>query len=263
MKKLLICLLSLSLLLCGCGPKEPEYDADLLEYPGLRWGMTLEEVQSALGFSDADILDSAIGTFNPERPTSPAYHNYSVGNLEIFGFPTAQVILRFYEYAGHEPGLGEMVVYFPDGYEGSDATDMDALRRTLTEHYGEKAEVVTMVSWDDWSGEVQKDEYPYPGDDPCYWVAKTTVRDLLTEEELEKLHGISNASRAEAGLDRNLPSLEEFCQTQENAAVTLNLRTYEEGDYLDWLREQGATSQVLTVDAQLVVHLQTIDRYFE
>ncbi len=248
---------------CMLADPAPDYDADLLEYPGLRWGMTFEEVQAALGFSDADILDSAIGKFNPEQPVSPAYHNYSVGNLKIFGFPTAQVILRFYEYAGHEPGLAEMVVYFPDGYEGSASTDMDALRKTLRSHYGEKAEVVTQVRWDDFSGEVQREEYPYPGDDPCCWVAKTTARDLLTQEELEKLHVISNASRAEAGLDKILPSFEEFCQTQENAAVTLDLRTYEEGNYLDWLREQGGTSLTVTFSAQLVVHSQAIDRYFE
>ncbi len=249
----------------GCMLVEPvvKYDADLLEYPGLRWGMTFEETQAALGFSDGDILESAHGELHPEQPVAAAYHEYGVANVEIFGFPAKLVILRFHEYYGHEPGLAQMEVYFPDGYDGSAATDMDALRKTLTEHYGEKAESVTKVSWNAISGGVDVTEYPYPGDDPSYWVSKITARDLLTQEELERLHVISNESRGEAMPDRKLPDFEEFCQTQENHAVTMNLRTHAEGKYLDWVREQGGTGLVLNFDAQLVVHTLAIDRYFK
>ena len=56
MKKLIVCVLILSLVLCGCAEKR-DYDPAKMEYPGLRWGMSPEEVQGALGFSDADIVE--------------------------------------------------------------------------------------------------------------------------------------------------------------------------------------------------------------
>lgn len=263
MKRMLAVALLLLLLLCACGGEKNESDPAMLEYPGLKWGMTLEEVQEALGFADGDILDSQAGVPDPQRPVAAAYHDYSVGNLKIFGLPTARVVLRFHEYTGHEPGLAEMVVYFPDGYDGSAATDMDALRKALTGQYGKKAQAVTTVSWNNVTGEVDRKEYPYPGDDPCYWVTKTTAGELLTREELEKLYAVFCDSQSQARPDAVLPTLEEFSRSQENHAVTLELRTQAEGQYLDWVREHGGTGLVLTFNAQNVVHSQAIDRYFE
>ena len=259
MKKLLVILLCLALLLCGCGAKEPEYDG-LMEYPGLQWGMTFEEVQAVLGFTDGDILESKQEELDPERPTMPAYHKYTVENVEIFGFPTAQVILRFHEYTGHAPGLAEMVVYFPDGYEGSQTTDVDALRRVVEEHYGERVMAVPSVRWDYDSGELVRREHLFDGDDVRYWVSGTTVRDHLNEAELELLYAAATDDRKKSD---NIPTFDQFCQSQENPAATLELKIDTDEEAFATLRESGMTGLRLFFDGKQIVHALAVDRFSE
>lgn len=258
MKRLLICFLVLGLLLSGCGA-----EAGLLEYPGLQWGMTFEEVRTVLGFSEGDILDSRHWELDPERPAMPGSHDYTVEGLEMFGFPTAQVVLRFHEYTGHEPGLAEMVVYYPDGYEGGPDTDVEELRRVVKEHYGERVMAVPSVHWDERTGELVRKDYPYTGDDICYWLSGTTAREHLSEEELRKLYDAVIESRRGSDYSGKLPSFEQFCQTLEEPATMLGLEIEEDADALRVRRQQGQTSLRLFFDGELLVNIRAADRYYE
>lgn len=262
MKKVIVCLLVLSLLLCGCADKTG-YDPELLEYPGLTWGMTFEEVQAILGFADADILDSRSGELDPEHPSLPVYHNYSVGDLEMFGFPVSSVELEFQEYTGHEPGLSQIVVYYPDGYAGGPSTDVEALRKVLQEHYGERVMAVPSVRWNYLTGKMYREEYPYTGDDICYWLSGTTARDHLSLKELQSLYDAVTASYEESGYGENLPTFEEYCQCQENPAVMLGLEIEQEADQIAGRHENGKTGLRLFFEAELLVNFRAIDRYFQ
>lgn len=175
----------------------------------------------------------------------------------------SSVELEFQEYTGHEPGLTQMVVYYPDGYEGGPSTDVEALRKVLQEHYGERVMVVPSVRWDYFSGKMRREEYPYTGDDICYWLSRTTGRDHLTQTELEQLYAVVTASHVEAGRGENLPTFEEFCQSQENPAVMLGLEIEQEADQIARKHEIGYTGLRLFFDAELLVNFRAIDRYFK
>lgn len=260
MKKLIVILLVLSLLLCGCAGGQ-DYDPKLLEYPGLHWGMGFEEVQKVLGFTDGDIVEKKLDQLNPERPEVPAWHRYTLENVQIFGFPTAQVELRFHEYTGHGLGLAEMVVYFPDGHGGTEATDLDALYDVLREHYGEWAEVIPSVVWNHHSGELEQNEYISDSDNRG-WISETTGRDHLSEAELKQLYDIMAAGRTSSDGTLKHPSFEQFCQSQENPAVKLWLEIERDEEVLSMRHKYGATGLRLSFDAELLVNFRAIDRFF-
>lgn len=262
MKKLIVFVLILPMLLCGCTDKV-DYDPNLLEYPGLHWGMTFEEVQTVLGFTDGDILEKDLDQLDPEQPAVPAWHRYTVENVRIFGFPTAQVELWFYEYTGHGPGLAEMVVYLPDGHGGTEATDLDALCDVLQEYYGEWEEVIPSVMWNHHSGELERNEYICDSDDNRGWISKTTGRDLLTEAELERLYDTLAAGWTGSDSTMKYPTFEQFCQSYENPAVKLWVEVERDEESLAIHRKYGRTGLRLFFNARLLVDVEAIDRYFE
>lgn len=141
MKKLIVFVLSLSLLLCGCAEKR-DYDPAKMEYPGLRWGMSPEEVQGALGFSDADIVE--VSEDHNEDVTNAPYWERAVGvqGVTAFGQKTTLVILGFRDYTqtGGSFGLVEVRLFYPDGYDGTQMADIQALSAELERHYGPAGE---------------------------------------------------------------------------------------------------------------------------
>ena len=137
--------------LAGCNqaaPKE-EQDPRLLNFPGLQWGMTPDEVRDALSLEvDQEQEDSL--------ETGDLYA--FAGSMEFFGAEGAYVIFRFWDCNGDGTfSLSDVAAWLPA------STDMDALRDAMVEYYGTPAK-----------------DYP----SQTTWESELLRQDIMSEEDL-------------------------------------------------------------------------------
>lgn len=141
MKKLIVCILILSLLLCGC-TEQQSYDPAKLEYPGLHWGVSPEEALDVLGKTRADIIEESVD--KNEDVGNANYWDYGIAvhGVEAFGQETTLMLLNFRDYTktGESYGLTELRFCYPDGYDGTQMADMAALAAELDRLYGAAGE---------------------------------------------------------------------------------------------------------------------------
>lgn len=264
MKKLIVCVLLLSLLLCGCTAKQWEAEPALFEYPGLKWGMKSEDVQTVLGYSNAVLGNTEI--LNEGTENEFKVHWYSIGKVEMFGLPTSLVILRFMEYPGCTPGLCGIRICFPDGYGGGPTTDMEAVKAMLFEQYGAPRESYTMPSWDWKQGTLhERQSKVEQKEDNTVWYSAVTGDQLLSDEQMEKLYGLMTEKWAAEGHD-HVPTLEQYRQLRAAPAATMYLRTFHilrDHPLTGEAREKGATEFVLDISGGTVVDHLNVNRFFE
>lgn len=263
MKKLLICALALALLLCGCGGSS---DPDLLEYPGVKWNMTLDEVQSVLGFSDGDIVEEY--TSEPSENSLQEYteYQYQVSGLTMFEQESRTMILTFHAYPGHEPGLAQIEIFYPDGYDGTEAADLAALEAKLTELYGQRATRHVLYNWAYWEGEMQDLSEDYP-EDKVVWLSRTTQLDLMSKDQLESMYTLVTDRWTANGYGDNLPTMEEYRQTIDVPLASIDLRQtfsyFSQLGITDEDRAMGFTDYVLSMSGTTYISALYLDRYFE
>ena len=140
---LCIILLTLCLCLTACSNNTPDLvvgDPALLEFPGLQWGMTPEEVKDALHLSENQIaMDQMI---NHTEGSSFEQWVLVAHDLEFFVREIQGAYFTFYRYAGDEFGLAQVKLYYPDD------TDMLELGDELLDIYREDSTEKTAVSFD-------------------------------------------------------------------------------------------------------------------
>ena len=144
------------------------YDTALLNYPGLDWGMTIEEVKAALGFGD-DAITSV-----EEREINVT--TYCVENLDYFGLPTESVVFSFSSLAMFEDverGLYEVIVHLPDD------TDMEKAKQTVTAYYGDPIDSYSCMTEDGYTITQNSEK----GND--LWVSEATSGNTFSEAEQE------------------------------------------------------------------------------
>lgn len=117
------------LISCATNPKwtEPKVDdPTLLEFPGIKWGATMEEVKETLNITEEQI--------SSERTESPN-HSEDTGDLivtdiTLFGVEVPIAGFEFRANPGQEVRLFRITVCLAED------ADMDKMRETLTEVYG-------------------------------------------------------------------------------------------------------------------------------
>ena len=97
-------------------------DPTMLEFPGLKWGASVEEVKDALNLTDKQVIaDEAVGTQD---------RRLTVSGLEYFG---SQVERAVFVFAGNDDTVTELytlrLIY-------ADGTDMAQIRDNMKEIYG-------------------------------------------------------------------------------------------------------------------------------
>jgi len=97
-------------------------DPTMLEFPGLKWGASVEEVKDALNLTDEQVIaDEALGTQD---------RRLTVSGLEYFG---SQVERAVFVFAGNDDTVTELytlrLIY-------ADGTDMAQIRDNMKEIYG-------------------------------------------------------------------------------------------------------------------------------
>ncbi len=169
--------------------QEPQMsDPGLLEYPGLKWGMTVDEAKSALNISDDMIIEEK------------AYDNewrLALSGSEQFGVDAENILLRFYQYDDRTELYHVQVTY-------AEGTDMTAVRDNLAEIYGpgtdygftnyeiDNGTVRSFIDWNHTSS-TQFDssieanaKNPNPTDEINHRWASTVGSEVFTEEEVER-----------------------------------------------------------------------------
>ncbi len=120
MKKIrgIMIVIFIALLLNACVQKEVGHTD--LEFPDLKWGMTLEETLSAGGIAEEEIIDSK-GEYDSI---------YYVEDYEVFGEKSDGVSFGFVDMGNGKQGLWEVIVRYPDD------ADMDQVLEKMTKAYG-------------------------------------------------------------------------------------------------------------------------------
>lgn len=137
--------------LAGCNQAAPreEQDPRLLNFPGLEWGMTPDEVRAIHPLENEQTQEDS-----PEF----ADHIAVYGEMEFFGVEGALVLFHFYDnnYDG-KFSLHNVEVRLPA------STDMDAVRDAMAEYYGTPAE-----------------DYP----SRTTWESELLCQDIMSEEDI-------------------------------------------------------------------------------
>ena len=185
-------------------PKEAKPDVSLLEFPGLKWGMTPEEVKAALDISEDMILEEA-------RIASNGEFRLTVSGSKYFGADAEAIMFRFYEY-GEKTVLWNVNVHYAAG------TDMTVVRDNLIEIYGPGTDYgftnyelhrspgetdYTVQSYIDWNflpidSSLRSIEYgtsieenakhPNPPDELVHrWASRVKGSSVIPSDDLEKL----------------------------------------------------------------------------
>ncbi len=247
MKKLFACLLTLSLLLCACSAA-PESDPKLLEYPGIPWGSSPEQVMEVLNIREADLFQVA------EDSESDAldYDTYAfqILGLEMFGHTSVSAIFQFRDYTrSGNYGLGEIIIYYPDGYH-AEAVDRTAVQAELEKLYGPALEQYNTYTW-------TGTDLNRTGHWPTYplWHSETTLFDLMTPEELE-LYKAARLKVLESRDAEVLPGEEELQLLEDTnvSRITFPEQTNRTAELSDQEREENLwTDNELTLNGRMVI----------
>ena len=166
---LCFCYLLAACLLCSCQPRLSSYE-DMLNYPGLTWGMSPDQVKSALSLPDETTLQQTSDGFS--------YFEYTPDE-EVFGQVPGQIGILF----GTEKEELTMVRVL---YQGRTEEQIQTIKSALMENYGPLEDEV-VISVREGSPELTIETFHNKGSkDKFYWMGKETLKDILTPEQAER-----------------------------------------------------------------------------
>ena len=179
---LIAALLILILCITACA-KAPNPDVALVEFPGLKWNDTSEQVIEKLKLTEDQILENAM-----QIPAEDAAKTeYDVWNLTItdWTFLHSKVVggqFTFVRYPGCAFGLMRVQLYLADD------TDMNALRAEMKKEYGEVS-TDPRPAYTIWDGKIEASESGIKRRDdgfPHYWYASVTGTEVLSAQAVER-----------------------------------------------------------------------------
>lgn len=183
----------------ACTPNSPSSadgsSTELLNYPGLSWGMTPQEVISAL-----HLREDQVQSMDDDSSFRVGY----IPEDEIFGLKPANIIFDFIS-VGSEQKLYKVSVTYPEG----SSENIGTVKTSLEEYYGTLQEEVILgpnTLLPDPDPEAMTVFQNQLNGDEFYWVSDRKLRDLSwTEEE---------AARAQKHRQEQAPS-EDFWKDDE------------------------------------------------
>ncbi len=250
MKRMLLVLL-VALILVGCTPGAEVDEA--LNYPGLSWGMTYEEVAKILHISPDQVLRS--WEYNQGSCLVQAY---TVSELELYGRPAPVATLRFYSYHDEVCGLGQLIICYPED------TDREELRADLSKHYGNDVRSWTESSWDYFQEKMVTTERTVP-EGSNQWRSEVSMLEATDLEFLERIYPRVMAQRKEDGFEK-LPTFEQYLTGLDGSVCTVTLfRNYSEQHHplTELELEQGWTNCVVTVSGMNYLYAKNVEHILE
>ena len=258
-------LCALAVVLCVvaavCLLTNPKTDTvDQLEYPGLEWNMSPEEVKNALGITDEDIVQ--VTDSPPDEITSYYFYAFTLNEFTCFGqkAKAAGFIFTDHTGTGQYLGLNKIQIFFPDEQDEEPA-DMDSLRAALTERYGECTQSDTYLRLLSAVREVSViSEGPN-----CTWLPRVRAGDWMTDDQVDQiLQYYQNCYAALEGTSSNvlrysMEDLERVIRQYPLVTMTCieNASTrYAFPSIADTFRENGGTDYMLLFEAMPLVQLR-------
>lgn len=175
--------LVICLFLTACSIKPSELTVDdsaLLEVPGLKWGMTPEEVKEALSLSDKQMATDQM--VDSAKELSFDEWVIIADDLDFFDCEIQGVYFHFYRYAGDEFGLAKVELYYPDD------TDIPTLKDELINIYGEGATEKITVSFDSEGNPSYTDMTKvWKGLYEQWWESKSILTTVFSKEEQDAI----------------------------------------------------------------------------
>lgn len=203
---------------------QPKLDDALLEFPGLKWGDTPEQVIEKLKLTEDQILDNAM-----EIPAEDSAETvYDVWNLVItdWTFLDSEVVgayFTFIRYPDRNFGLMNVQLYLAED------TDMNALREEMADLYG-AGSADPKPYYTIWDGKIEKHESIVKQTEdgfPYYWYATVTGTEVLSAQAVEEYVEYMTNSDMPASrevvieyLDK-VPVVQLACATKNLAASSL------------------------------------------
>ena len=184
MKRIIACVLvlcGLSILMFGCA-KESDINVSFCEYPGLKWGMTVDEVRAALNLEEDQISAEYIG-----EKTS----RLVVKDLTLFDNQVEIALFNFlppergqYGLVPSELGvfgLANVEVYFTED------TDMARVCDAIIEIYGDDVSSVPAYYLRD--GEVVEEIWARPdaAEFGHWWTGNSKIEDVIPAEKMQEV----------------------------------------------------------------------------
>ena len=117
-----LCMVLIIALLAACSKDTTADNISLLEFPGVNWGTTVEEVKAALKVKDEQIIQDEF--------TSSSEHQLVLTNVEFFGGKVELAYFKFTNLTGGVPVLYDIRLNY------SADTDMAVIRDNLIKLYG-------------------------------------------------------------------------------------------------------------------------------
>ncbi|HIR64203.1 MAG TPA: hypothetical protein IAB92_03185 [Candidatus Faecousia faecigallinarum] len=116
----LLCVILFCFFLAACAGGAQEEENTLLEYPGVSWEATPEEVIQAMGFPAGEVLTETVEDG----------YNLGMENWDCFGQEAQRIVFHFEaDEAGRDRLHAIEITYPEDG-------DMDAVRQAMEAEYG-------------------------------------------------------------------------------------------------------------------------------
>ncbi len=237
--------------------------AEVLEFPGVPWLSSPDEVKEILDIGPEDIVNEYSLT-EPREDYNDVYAEYTfaVSDQEVYGQRAETVIFRFWDpsWTLEEFKLYQIDIYYPDGYEGETA-DLEALQATLTELYGPVATEYVYRTWYPGFQEIRETRSEISSQYLAVWNSERTTLDFLTAKQEKAIYNYMVVEPRENAGDANpywIPSQEEYMTVLDTSLASMSLRGSYGGTLFGLTEEgraQGATDYVLTMDANAWVSM--------
>ena len=230
---LFLCCVLLACLLSSCQPRLSS-DEDMLNYPGLTWGMSLQEVMDALHLTEDQV-----------QKTEDSYTvriSYSPGK-ELFGLTPKSVVFEFSIAHGQE-NLSDVFLIYP----GQGEETIETLTTGIGNQYG------PLKQGPIFQGDTPPASQSDGSSPENYWASPATLQDILTPQE---------AAAAQELLKERMPDYpwgesdywQVYLQTMPVASITLRTgdrTTYRSADPED-------TSEIHLDASSYITFLQVLD----
>ena len=204
------------LISCATNPKASELKVDnpkLLEFPGIKWGATPEEVKTALGVTEEQIC-------NETDSQNASYDEYycSITNFHFLGEDVSIGVFQFRALPGKELKLYNIMLFLDED------VDMGKMQEKITETYnnegtGEYYISYTPISdteWDSETGEYTRSNWrlneskmggdstlnflarnPFNSNDEWAQMMNEAVKKVVEDPDFKRYNWISSVNAAE------------------------------------------------------------------
>ena len=188
--------LFLSLAACAVGTQEEE--STLLEYPGISWEATPEEVIQAMGFPEDRV----------QTETIDDGYNLGVENWDCFGQEAQRIVFHFAPDEAGRKWIQQIMIFYPED------ADMAAVQQAMVAEYGPGVSTYPtsyilpagVTDMDTTEQNVAVTETVTASAGELFWLSPS-VAEYYSPETLQTMHDYTNQQYAQQG-EEPLPEAE-------------------------------------------------------